>query len=134
MPKILTMAATRCALLLMSFFLIGFSSCHSYSSGHVELQHDLSKIRTGMSFVEVLQVAGAPDTIYHVGVYLDSMFNQTKTDEWHYGNNQIVVIVNDTVNAIDLNAEATQRRIQHIIDSARAADGNNTPFIQPSSQ
>ena len=87
-----------------------------------------------MSYIDVMNLAGAPDTIIHLGAYEDTFHNQTKTDEWHYGNNQIVVIVNDTVNAIDLNANETQQRIQHIIDSARAVEGNSKPFIQPSQQ
>jgi len=77
---------------------------------------------------------GAPDTIIHRGIVEDTFYNQTKTDEWQYGENQIVVIVNDTVNAIDLHAIETQQRIQHIMDSARAVEGNNKPFIQPSPQ
>ena len=87
-----------------------------------------------MTFVDVMKLAGAPDTIIHLGIVEDTFRNQTKTDEWQYGENQIVVIVNDTVNAIDLHAMETQRRIQHIMDSARAAEGNSKPFIQSSPQ
>ena len=87
-----------------------------------------------MPFDVVLQLIGAPDTIVRRGIVFDQFSNQTKTDEWYYGNNQVVLIVNDTVNAIDLNAEATRQNIQHIIDSARAAEGNSKPFIQPSPQ
>jgi len=87
-----------------------------------------------MTFVDVIKFAGAPDTIIHRGIVEDTFHNQTKTDEWQYSENQIVVIVNDTVNAIDLHAIETQQRIQHIMDSARAAEGNSKPFIQPSPQ
>ena len=87
-----------------------------------------------MPFDVLLKIAGAPDTIIRRGIVYDQFSNQTKTDEWYYGNNQIVLIVNDTVNAIDLNAEATRQKIQHIIDSARAAEGNSKPLIQPSQQ
>lgn len=87
-----------------------------------------------MPFDVVLKLAGAPDTIIRRGIVYDEFYSQTKTDEWYYGNNQIVLIVNDTVNAIDLNAEATRQNIQRIIDSARAAEGSSNPFIQPSQQ
>src|ERR1051325_9971951 len=111
----------------LPFFLIalfvGFTACHS-----------VSQIKIGMSFIDVMKLAGAPDTIIHLGILEDTLHNQTKTDEWRYGNNQTVTIVNDTVNALDLNAEETQRRIRHIIDSARETEGNNKPLIQPSQQ
>jgi hypothetical protein len=115
-------------------FLLLIAACHSSSQKDTSLYKDLSKVKVGMSYVDVMQLAGAPDTIIHLGAYEDTFRNQTKTDEWHYGNNQIVVIVNDTVNAIDLNANETQQRIQYIIDSARAVEGNSKPFIQPSQQ
>ena len=87
-----------------------------------------------MTFVDVMKLAGAPDTIIHRGIVEDTFHNQTKTDEWLYGENQLVVIVNDTVNTIDLNAVETRQRIQHIMDSASAVEGNSKPFIQPSPQ
>jgi len=76
-----------------------------------------------MKFTDVLSIVGAPDTIVHLGVVMDTFSNQTKTDEWYYGPDQLIVIVNDTVNAVDLHARETQARIQHIMDSARAAEG-----------
>jgi len=122
----------------IEFFLLSvvvvFFSCHSSSQKNSPSQKDLSKIKVGMSFVDVMKLAGAPDTIIHLGIVMDTFQNQTKTDEWVYGANQIVVIVNDTVNAIDLHAIETQQHIQHIIDSARSAEGNNNPFIQSSPQ
>src|SRR6266480_3854376 len=102
--------------LLIAFLLV---ACHSPSIKNSSGKKDLSKIKIGMPFDVVLKLAGAPDTIIRRGIVHDEFYNQTKTDEWYYGNNQIVLIVNDTVNAIDLNAEATRENIQHIIDSAR---------------
>ncbi len=109
-------------------------SCHSASKKNHESAADLSGIKIGMSFVDVMNIAGAPDTIIHWGFVEDTFHNQTRTNEWHYGNNQIVVMVNDTVSSIDLNAEATRLQIQHIIDSARAAEGGSNPFIRPLQQ
>jgi len=109
-------------------------SCHSSSQKDSSSQRDFSKIKIGMTFVDVMKLAGAPDTIIHLGIVVDTFNNQTKTDEWHYGENQIVVIVNDTVNAVDLHANETRQHIQHIMDSARAAEGNSNPFIQPAQQ
>jgi hypothetical protein len=82
----------------------------------------ISKARTGMSYIEVLDSVGVPDTVLHQGVVMDEFGNQTKTDEWYYGTNQMIVMVNDTVNAIDLNVRETHKRIRYIIDSARAAE------------
>lgn len=84
--------------------------------------------------MDVANTIGTPDTIIRVGVMLDEFGSQIKTDEWWYGKNIVIVMVNDTVNAIDPDAIATDKRIQHIIDSAKAADGNNNIFIQPSQQ
>ena len=74
-----------------------------------------------MSYTEVLNIVGAPDTVVHLGVVMDEYSNQTKTDQWYYSADELITIVNDTVNAIDLNARETQKRIQYIIDSAKAA-------------
>jgi len=122
----------------LPFFLIalfvGFTACHSASQKKLPPQKDLSQIKIGMTFIDVMKLAGAPDTIIHLGIVEDTLHNQTKTDEWRYGSNQVVTIVNDTVFGVDLNSEVTRRRIQHIIDSAREAEGNNKPLIQPSQQ
>ena len=114
--------------------LVAFFSCHSSSQKNSSSSGDLSKVKVGMTFVDVMKLAGAPDTIIHLGIVQDTFQNQTKTDEWIYGANQIVVIVNDTVNAIDLHAMETRQRIQYIIDSARSVEGNSNPYIQSSPQ
>ncbi len=88
-----------------------------------------------MTFIDVMKIAGAPDTIIHLGIVEDTFHNQTKMNEWYYGQNQVVLIVNDTVNSIDYDVRSTEERIQHIIDSARAVEGNNgASFIQPLQQ
>lgn len=83
-----------------------------------------------MTYIEVLEVAGIPGKKIDVGIVTDEFGLQTKTEEWYYGDNQLIVIVNDTVNAIDLDVKSTYQRIQHIIDSARAA-GDTSVMIQP---
>lgn len=82
----------------------------------------ISAVKIGMTYVEVLESIGAPDTVLHRGVVMDEFGSQTKTDEWYYGSNSMVVMVNDTVNAVDTEVLETQRRIRYIIDSARAAE------------
>jgi len=107
------------------FCLVVFSSllaCHS-SPKNENATSLFEKVKVGMKFTDVLSIVGAPDTIVHLGVVMDTFSNQTKTDEWYYGPDQLIVIVNDTVNAVDLHARETQARIQHIMDSARAAEG-----------
>ncbi len=83
-----------------------------------------------MNYIEVLETAGIPDKKIFVGTVTDETGLQTKTEEWYYGENQLIVIVNDTVNAIDTDISSTYRKIQHIIDSARAA-GDTSVMIQP---
>ncbi|MCY7409051.1 MAG: hypothetical protein LH473_02170 [Chitinophagales bacterium] len=109
-------------------------ACHSSSPKKITPAFDLSKIKTGMTFMDVANTIGTPDTIIRVGVMLDEFGSQIKTDEWWYGKNIVIVMVNDTVNGIDPDAIATEKRIKHIIDSAKAADGNNSILIQPSQQ
>jgi len=107
--------------ILCGCIFIFVSACHSFSKKENK-NSVLSKVKVGMTYPEVLDVAGAPDTIVHLGVVMDSFSNQTKTDEWYYGSDQLVILVNDTVNTIDLHVQETQHRIQYIIDSARAAE------------
>lgn len=104
-------------------------SCHSNSSGR-KVPGKLTAIQRGMSYIEVLEKAGFPDNVVNVGVTTDELGLQTKTEEWHYGDNQLIVMVNDTVSSIDLDLENTYRHIRHIIDSAKAA-GDTTQLIQP---
>ncbi|MEO6169049.1 MAG: hypothetical protein ABIO46_10265 [Chitinophagales bacterium] len=93
------------------------------------MENKLSKVKIGMTFIEVLEVAGIPDEKINVGVTTDPFGLQTKTEEWHYGENQLIIIVNDTVNGIDLDVQRTYQKIQHIIDSAKAA-GDTSVMIQ----
>ena len=83
-----------------------------------------------MSFTDVLDSVGFPDKKINVGTVTDEFGHQTKTEEWHYGDNQMVVIINDTVNAVDLDIRSTYNKIQHIIDSAKAA-GDTSSMIVP---
>jgi hypothetical protein len=90
---------------------------------------DLSQIRIGMRSTDVLNLIGFPDEKIDLGNVYDQYSNQTHTEEWYYGSNQLIVIVNDTVNSIDPDVKKTNNRIQYIIDSARAA-GDTAPMIQ----
>lgn len=107
--------------LLFFAFVMLMAACYSSSS---RKYHDarLTTIRIGMSYIEVLDSIGAPDTVLHRGTVLDEFGNQTKTDEWYYSADQMILMINDTVNAIDLHVSETQQRIRYMIDSARAAE------------
>lgn len=111
--------------------MILLSSCRFFDQSPAT-DSKLSKVKVGMDYLEMVNIIGTPDTIIHLGIMLDQYGSQTKTDEWWYGKNTVIVMVNDTVNAIDANAIETEKRIQHIIDSARATDGAINSFIQPS--
>lgn len=82
-----------------------------------------------MNYIDVVEIAGLPDEKINLGVATDEFGLQTKTEEWHYGENELIIIVNDTVNAVDTNVKSTYQKIQHIIDSARAA-GDTSVMIQ----
>lgn len=104
-------------------------SCNNQPAGN-STDSQLTAIHNGMSYIEVLEMAGFPDTVIQVGITTDTFGLQTKTEEWHYGNNQLIVLVNGIVSSIDLDLQATYRHIQHIIDSARAA-GDTDQLIRP---
>lgn len=105
-------------------------SCSNSGNKSGSAPSSLSKVKIGMNYIEVLETAGIPDKKVFVGTITDETGLQTKTEEWYYGENQLIVIVNDTVNAIDTDISSTYRKIQHIIDSARAA-GDTSVMIQP---
>lgn len=105
-------------------------SCSNSGNKSGSAPSSLSKVKIGMNYIEVLETAGIPDKKVFVGTVTDETGLQTKTEEWYYGENQLIVIVNDTVNAIDTDISSTYRKIQHIIDSARAA-GDTSVMIQP---
>lgn len=105
-------------------------SCSNSGNKSGSVPSSFSKVKIGMNYIEVLETAGIPDKKVFVGTVTDETGLQTKTEEWYYGENQLIVIVNDTVNAIDTDISSTYRKIQHIIDSARAA-GDTSVMIQP---
>ncbi len=105
-------------------------SCSNTGNKSESAPSSLSKVNIGMNYIEVLEKAGIPDKKVFVGTVTDETGLQTKTEEWYYGENQLIVIVNDTVNAIDNDISNTYRKIQRIIDSARAA-GDTSVMIQP---
>lgn len=104
-------------------------SCNNTGNKSGSLPSSLSKVKIGMNYIEVIETAGIPDKKVFVGTVTDETGLQTKTEEWYYGENQLIVMVNDTVNAIDTDIRSTYRKIQHIIDSARAA-GDTSVMIQ----
>ena len=83
-----------------------------------------------MTFTEVLEVAGFPTEKVNVGSVTDEFGHETKTEEWHYGDNQMVVLENGVVSGVDLDIRSTYQKIQHIIDSAKAA-GDTSVMIRP---
>ncbi len=116
-----TVLGIRESFLLALFCASMYSACQG---GHDKAQGTTSRlasIQIGMNYVEVLQQIGFPDTIIHVGITLDEWGSQTKIDEWWYGPDEVIVLINDTVHSIDRNPRATYDKIWRIIDSAKAA-------------
>lgn len=114
----------KCTLsLTLGVVLSVFVACKGNRRYEAASSSPLSQLRIGMSYVDVLQAVGFPDTIIHLGISLDEYGAQTKIDEWWYGPDELIVLVNDTVNRIDVQARASREKIRRIIDSARAAEG-----------
>ncbi len=74
-----------------------------------------------MSKDQLIQQAGKPDTIVDLGRVTDEHDYTQHLELYFYGSNQSVTLINDTVDALDFNIRKTETRIQHKIDSAKAA-------------
>lgn len=108
-----------------------FNSCSSHSSQQAKKPDPLSGIHRGMSYIDVLKQLGFPTKMNDLGTITDSLGFQTHTIEYIYGSNILITMVNDTVAAIDSNAQQTMQRIQHIMDSAKAVQPAQPFSISP---
>lgn len=92
----------------------------------------LSEVKTDMNMKAVEDLAGKPATVQDLGVATSETGDTTHLVQWNYGNNQNVMFTNGKVSGVDLDMKASQEKVQHIMDSARAAEGGgSTPMIQP---
>lgn len=114
------------------FSLAVLISCSSGSVHHSAKQtNPFTGIHRGMSYIDVLKEIGFPTEMNDLGMITDSLGFQTHTIDYVYGDNIIITIVNDTVASIDTNARQTMQRIQHIMDSAKAAQPQQPFSISP---
>jgi hypothetical protein len=117
---------------LWLFSLAVFISCSSRSVHHSAQKTDPhAGIHRGMNYIDVLKQIGFPTKMDDLGTITDSLGFQTHTIEYIYGDNIIITMVNDTVASIDTNAQQTMQRIQHIMDSAKAAQPQQPFSISP---
>lgn len=115
-------------------FSIAFFSCGNSAeekkSANPDYNFALEKIEKGMDMDEVDKIAGRPTRMDDLGI-TQTDTKATHIVQWNYGNNQSVMFENEIVVGVDLDIEASQKQMQHIIDSAKAADGSSGVIVQP---
>ncbi|MBA3649642.1 MAG: hypothetical protein H0W62_14035 [Chitinophagales bacterium] len=103
-------------------------ACH-FTTNPIETK--LHQVKTGMRSNQVTSIMGSPDEKIDLGNMQDTLGNQAHMEEWLYGENQSIMIINDTVNAVTFNRKKMREKIEHIIDSARNTDRSKPFSIQP---
>jgi hypothetical protein len=81
----------------------------------------LEGISINMSKKDLIERIGEPDSIVDLGRVTDENQYTQHLETYFYGPNQSVTLINDTVRSLDYNIKQTEARIQHRIDSAKAA-------------
>ena len=76
-----------------------------------------------MTEKQVWDIAGQPTLREDMGMAVDENNDTTHYVIWRYGDNESVTFLNGKVNDVDTDVKATRDRLQHIMDSARAASG-----------
>ncbi len=85
-----------------------------------------------MTFEETEAITGISYKVEDLGKAETENGDTTHLIEWLYGNNQSIMFTNGKVSGVELDIKATQERIQHIMDSAKAVGGENGgAIIQP---
>lgn len=115
-------------------FAVLFFSCNSHekTEGDPNYNGSLEKIQNGMTFEEVESVTGLSYNVEDLGKSETEAGDTSHLIQWLFGTNQSIMFTNGKVSGVELNIRATQERIQHIIDSAKASGGENgNAIIQP---
>jgi hypothetical protein len=103
----------------------------SCNNPKIEGKNYIEPIKIGMSNEKVIELIGKPSNIEDLGSFTDENGITTKIENWFYGNNQSLTFKNNVVTGMDYNIRITNEKIQHTIDSAKAAENRtDNNFIQ----
>jgi len=90
-------------------------------SGKKASAYHLNDVDRNMPMTEVLNKTGEPTRREDMGTVTDEKGDTTHIVIWRYGNNESVTFINGRVNDVDTDNEGTRKRLQEIMDSAKAA-------------
>jgi hypothetical protein len=108
---------------LLVFFVAATLSFACNRSGKKASQFRLDEVKKDMTEKQVWDIAGQPTVREDLGMAVDENNDTTHYVKWHYGGNESVTFLNGKVNDVDTDVKATNERLQHIMDSAKAAAG-----------
>lgn len=122
-------------LILLLLAIVYSCNSNTKTEGEPDYNDSLEKIENGMTFKEVESITGIANKVEDLGKSETETGDTTHLIQWFYGTNQSIMFTNGKVSGIDLDMKASSERIQHIIDSAKAADGTSGGIqIQPQQQ
>ncbi len=120
-------------LVFLSAFVFLFA-CNSKTHTDPNYNAALEGVKTDMGFKEVEDLTGKPASVEDLGTSTSETGDTSHLVQWYFGTNQSVMFTNGKVSGVELDIKVSQERIQHIIDSAKAADGSSGQLIQPQQQ
>ena len=108
--------------------------CNSKTRTDPNYNATLEEVKTNMSFKEVEDLTGKPASVDNLGTATSETGDTSHLVQWYFGTNQSVIFTNGKVSGVELDIKASQERIQHIMDSAKAVDGTQGQMITPGQQ
>jgi hypothetical protein len=113
--------------------LFSFTACHSGKPSENAVNNNpMNNIKQGMTKAEVTKAIGNPTSSEDLGNVLkgdSTHWDTTHLEKWMFGNNAQIFFTNDSVSGVDTNVMLSQRHLQHIMDSARMAEGKGSEGI-----
>ena len=77
----------------------------------------IGKVKSGMSEEEVIEIMGEPTSVETLNAY-----EQTKAEDWFYGDNQKIRLIRGVVNRVSHNIEGENAIIKELIEAKQAGD------------
>ena len=105
--------------------------CNSKTHTDPNYNAALEEVKTNMSFKEVEDLTGKPATVDDLGTATSETGDTSHLVQWYFGTNQSVLFTNGKVSGVELDIKASQERLHHIMDSAKAVEGSSGQMIQP---
>lgn len=102
-------------------FLIALCFFVACKPGKKASLYKLDDVKKEMTVNEVKQITGNPTMVDDMGTATSENGDTTHIVVWHFGNNESVTFINGKVNDVDTDNAATQKRLEHIMDSAKNA-------------